>query len=137
MEVLPHWRRGTAAVLCVSGPHAIPVSTAVRSGDLRIRLALGGRRRTLTLIRDDPRAALCVLDQGLAFTAHGTARELERSLASAPGVALVELYVESVQDHLADGRTELLGGVRWRWRERRWEEVDRRLVDELEQMADR
>ena len=30
MEGLPHWEQGTPAVLCVAGPHAIPVSTAVR-----------------------------------------------------------------------------------------------------------
>ena len=27
----------------------------------------------------------------------------------------VGLKVESVQDHLADGRTEMLDGARWRW----------------------
>ena len=27
----------------------------------------------------------------------------------------VELRVERLQDHLADGRTEMLDGARWRW----------------------
>ena len=30
-------------------------------------------------------------------------------------MAAVELRAEQVQDHLADGRTEMLDGARWRW----------------------
>ena len=74
MDVLPSWPPGTAAVLCVAGPHAIPVSTAIRAGDRRVLLALGGRRETLRRLRDeDPAAALCVMAEGLAFTAKGQA----------------------------------------------------------------
>ena len=31
--MLPEWPEGTVAVLSTAGPHAIPVSTAVRAGD--------------------------------------------------------------------------------------------------------
>jgi hypothetical protein len=111
--VLPHWEPGTPAVLCVAGPHAIPVSTAVRAGDDRIVLALGGRRDTLAILRDEPRVAYCLLGEGVAFTAYGSASVVVDELEAAP-VAAVELRVESVADHLADGRTEMLDGARWR-----------------------
>ena len=115
MPVLPHWEHGTAAVLCVTGPHAIPVSTAVRAGDDRIVLALGGGRETLARLRAEPAVALCLLAQGLAFTAHGEARVVREELECAPAVAAVELRVDRVQNHLADGRSEVLAGPRWRW----------------------
>ena len=59
--MLPTWPPGTPAVLCVAGPHAIPVSSYVRAGDDRILLALGSRRETLARLRADPGAAFCVL----------------------------------------------------------------------------
>lgn len=135
MDALPHWERGTPAALCVSGPHVIPVSTAHRAGDRRILLALGARRETLARLREDPRVALCMLGAGYAFTAHGDARVAAESLAAVPGIAAVELRVERVQDHLADGRTEMLDGARWRWREERYAESDAEISAELERIA--
>ena len=41
MDILPHWEQGTPGVLCVAGPHAIPISTAVRGSDSRLVFALG------------------------------------------------------------------------------------------------
>ena len=137
VDRLPYWKRGTAGVLCVSGPHAIPVSTAVRADDRRVLLALGGQRETLRRLRDDERAALCMLGEGFAISAHGSAAVLDRPLDAAPKVAVVDLHVERVQDHLADGRTEIDDGARWRWREERWAKADRELVDELERLAEK
>ncbi len=122
-------------MLCVEGPHAIPVSTATRAGDRRVLLALGGERETLDRLRADPGVALCLLGPGFAFSAYGAARVLEQELAAAPSVTVVELRVERVQDHLADGRTDLLGGVSWRWREAQVAETDRELLDELDRLA--
>jgi hypothetical protein len=51
----------------------------------------------------------------VAVTASGRARVVEEELPEAPVAALL-LEVERVQDHLADGRTEMLDGARWRWR---------------------
>ena len=113
--MLPTWPPGTPAVLCVTGPHAIPVSSYVRAGDDRIVVALGSRRETLERLRADPAAAFCVLGEGVAFTAHCTAAVVRESLEAATGNTAVELRVARVQDHLADGRTELLEGARWRW----------------------
>ncbi len=135
MTELPHWRRGTAGVLCASGPHPIPVSTAVRTGGHRLLVALGGRRETLARLRRDPRAAFCLMGDGVAFTAHGSARVVRGALRCAEGVAAVELRVDRVQDHLADGRTELLEGPRWRWREERFADSERAIVDELERLG--
>jgi hypothetical protein len=135
VKELPQWKRGTPGVLCVAGPHAIPISTAVRAAGGRILLALGSERETLRRVREDPRAALCVLGEGVAFTAHGRARVVAEELEAAETVVALELSVERVQDHLADGRTEMLDGARWRWREERFAETEAAIVAELERLG--
>ncbi len=117
-------------MLCVAGPHAIPVSTAVRLADDRLAFALGRGRDTLERLRSDPRVALCLLGTDLAFTAHGTATVVRDPLEVAPVVG-VELRVESVQDHQADGRTEMLDGARWRWLDPQAAGADPKIVAEL------
>ena len=134
MDALPTWERGTPAVLCVAGPHAIPVSTSVRAGDDRVIFALGRRRDTLARLREDPRAALCVLAEGVAFTAHGRVAVLEEELEEVP-VAALELRVERVQDHLADGRTQMTDGAQWRWRDPDAAEADKLVVAGLRRLA--
>jgi len=131
MDALPHWEQGTPGILCVAGPHAIPVSTAVRAGDKRVLMALGRGRETLRRLRDDSRAALCVLGEGMAFTAHGRATVAAERLEASDRVVAVGLDVEGVQDHLADGRTEILDGVRWRWADEQFGETEERIVAEL------
>jgi hypothetical protein len=131
MEALPHWEQGTPAILCVAGPHPIPVSTAVRAGDERVLLALGRRRDTLRFLRDDSRAAFCLLGEGVAFTAHGYASVVSEQLEASDRVVAVELRVERVQDHLADGRTEVLDGARWRWRDEDFGAAEEQIVAEL------
>jgi hypothetical protein len=115
MERLPEWERGTPAVLCVAGPHPIPVTAYLRADDKRVLLALGRQRETLRRLREDPAVALLLMAAGLAFTAHGRARVIAEELESADTVVAVELAVDRIQNHLADGRTEMLDGARWRW----------------------
>jgi hypothetical protein len=115
MDQLPEWERGTPAVLCVAGPHPIPVSTPVRAGPHRVVLALGRRRETLERLRVDPRVAFMVVGAQVAFTAHCRALVIAEELKAADSVVAVELTVHRLQDHLADGRTEMLDGARWRW----------------------
>lgn len=131
---LPHWPRGTPGVLVVAGLHAIPISTSQRADDARVIFALGRRRETLRRLRDDPSAALCMLGEGVAFTASGRARVLQEQLETVP-VAALELVVELVQDHLADGRTEMLAGARWRWRDSKAAAADEQVVAELTKLA--
>ena len=131
MDELPHWEDGTPAIVCVAGPHAIPVSTAVRASGSAARFALGGGRETLRRLRDDPAMALCLLGAGTAFTAHGRAAVLREGMESAPDVVAVELRVERVQDHLADGRTEMVDGARWRWVDPALAESEPRIRAEL------
>ena len=128
--MLPEWEPGTPAVLIVAGPHAIPVSTSLRRGDARLVFALGRRRETLERLRDDPVAALCVLGRGVAFTAYGEAAVVREELDAAPVVA-VELRVDRVQDHLADGRTEMLDAARYDWRNIKDAESESRIRTEL------
>jgi len=130
MSELPHWEPGTAGVLCVAGPHAIPVSTATRVGDDRLVFALGPRREALARLRSDPAAAFCLLAEAMAFTAFGMARVLREQLDSAP-VAAVELRVERVQDHLVDGRTEMLSPPGWRWLDEKAAATDPQIRAEL------
>jgi hypothetical protein len=137
MERLPEWERGTPAVLCVAGPHPIPVSTVVRAGDDRVVFALGRRRETLKRLRADPAAALLVLGEGVAFTAHGAARVVAEQLEAADTIVAVELQVERVQDHLADGRTEMLDGAQWRWRTDELAQGDEATFAELEALSTR
>jgi hypothetical protein len=136
MDELPDWLEGTVAVLCVSGPHAIPVSTAVRVDRMRVLIALGGRRETLSRLRDDPAVALCVLAEALAFTAHGRASIARDGLEAAPKIVAVQIDVERVQDHLADGRTEMQGGAPWRWRDEDAAEVDPKIRAELARIGE-
>jgi len=97
--MLPEWEVGTPAVLIVAGPHAIPVSTSIRRGDDRVVFALGRRRETLTRLRSEPGAALCVLGRGVAFTAYG--------------------------------RTEMLEGARYEWRDEEAVRSESRIRQEL------
>jgi hypothetical protein len=45
--------------------------------------------------------------------------------------------VERIQDHLADGRTEMLDGARWRWLDERAAEAEPRILAELEELGRR
>ena len=135
MERLPEWERGTPAVLCAAGPHAIPISTAVRVADDTIRFALGREREMLRRLREDGRAALLVMGEGLAFSAYGTVAVVAEELQVADTVVAVELRVERVQDHLADGRTEMVDGARWRWTDARLAEAEPKIWEELERFA--
>ena len=135
MDALPSWPAGTATVLCVAGPHAIPVSTAVRAGDRRVLLALGGKRETLRRLRQDPAAALCVMAEGLAFTAKGEGRVVQEGVEAAPALMVVELGVTEVVDHLADGRTEMQAPPAWRWLDAKAADSEPRIRAELEALG--
>jgi hypothetical protein len=128
---LPRWERGTPAVLCVSGPHPIPITAFLRTGDDRLLIALGRKRETLRRLRDDPSVALLLMGEGLAFTAHGRAQVIAERLEATDTVVAVELQVERVQDHLADGRTEMLGGARWRWCAEEHGDAEDAILEEL------
>ena len=110
------------------------MSTTIRAGDDLVLFALGRDRETLERLRDDSRAAICVIGKGLAFTANGYASVVAERLESSNRVVAVELRVESVQDHLADGRTEILDGVRWRWLDEKFGESEDAVVAELQKL---
>jgi hypothetical protein len=134
MERLPEWERGTPAVLCVAGPHPIPITAYLRAGDDRVLLALGRKRETLRRLREDPSVALLLMGAGLAFTAHGSATVLAEELEVTDTVVAVELRVERLQNHLADERTEMLDGARWRWCAEEHGEAEDAILAELERL---
>ena len=126
---LPDWPAGTVCVLATTGPdgpHAIPVSTALRAGDARVVLALAPTRGSLARLRADPHVALTVLaGPDLAFTAHGHARVAADRLPGAEGVAAdrlpgaegvaaVEITVTAVARHERP-TFAIEAGVTWRW----------------------
>ena len=116
-DALPGWPPGTAAVLSTGGgaPHAIPVSTAVRTGPRRVLLALARTRESLARLRADPRCALTVLaGPDVAFTAHGRAAVVQDPMTVADGVVAVAIDVDAVQSH-ADPRFTIAAGVDWHW----------------------
>ena len=134
MERLPHWERGTPVVLCADGPHPIPVSTAVRASDDRVVFALGRGREALRRLRAELAAALLVMGEGVAFTAFGEVRVVSERMEAADTIVAVELRVSRVQDHLADGRTVLLDGARWRWARDDLAAADAAIFAELERL---
>jgi hypothetical protein len=120
--MLPEWPAGTVAVLSTAGPHAIPVSTAIRAGDRAIHFALAHTRDSLARLRDEPRCALTIMAAGVAVTAYGAADVVEAD----DRVAYVRLDVESVEDH--DRPTFSLDeGVRWHWTDARAEAGDEKV----------
>jgi hypothetical protein len=133
-SMLPTWPPGTPAILVVSGLHAIPVSSYVRRGDDRVLLAVGSRRETLARLRADSAAAFCVIAKGAAFTAYCGAAIARESMTTAPGNTAVELHVEHVQDHLADGRTAILDGARWEWTDDEAAALQPHILRELEEL---
>lgn len=114
---LPNWQPGTVCMLATTGegPHAIPVSTAVRASADRIVFALGSRRGSLERLRDDPRVAVTVLAAGdVAFTAHGNARVIAEPLPGLEGIVGVEVNVERVSSHKRP-TFSIADGVAWGW----------------------
>ena len=133
MEELPHWETGTVAVLSAHGPHAIPISTAVRVAGDAIAFALGRRRETLARLREEPAAAIALFAPGISLTAYGSVTVVREEMASSPHVAALVLTVERIQDHLAGARTEILGPVGWRWTDDEAAEADAAVRAELAQ----
>lgn len=135
LDALPDWERRAPGLLIVTGPHAVPISTAVRAGDRRLVLGLARRRETLARLREDPRAAFALLAERIALTTYGDARVIREELDGAPNMAGVELRVERIQNHLADGRTEMLSAAGWRWRQEEAREADLTVVAAIEALA--
>ena len=107
---LPHWPEGTVAVLTTHPAHAIPVSLALRAGDRELLIGLAPRRRSLELLRADPRCAITVLTRGIAFTAHGRAV----AFSEPDPVVAVRIEVDTIADHDSPA-FEIDAGVSWRW----------------------
>jgi hypothetical protein len=115
---LPAWPAGTVCVLTTigaDGPHAIPVSAALRAGEATILLALARTRASLDRLRAEPRVALAVAaGPDLAFTARGQAHVAADPLPGAEAVAAVEIAVDGVDRH-ERATFAIDGGVSWRW----------------------
>jgi len=131
--MIPDWPPGTVAILTTlgpDGPHAIPVSTALRAGDDAVLLALGPGRASLERLRADPRCALAVVAGGTAVTLRGRAA----IAGEAAGTVAVRIAVEAVDDH--DQPTFAVhDGVRWEWTDADAERRDALVRDALSSAA--
>jgi hypothetical protein len=128
--VIPDWPPGTVAILTTAGPHAIPVSTAMRAGPNTVVLALGPSRGSLARLRDNPRCALAVVAEGVAVTLRGRATVM----GDAAGTVAVRLDVEAVDDH-AQPTFAIEAGVSWRWTDADAERRDAEVRAALRQLA--
>lgn len=118
--MIPEFPEGTVGVLITlddSGPYAIPISAMQRIDDHRIVFALAPRRGSLSRLRADRRAALTLVAPGMAVTVRGSARVVADPLGTAPFVVAVEITADAV-DNALDPRTEITGGIAWRWADR-------------------
>jgi hypothetical protein len=137
LDVLPQWEPGTVAVLSTGAgpPHAIPVSTAVRSGPRTIVLALALRRGSLARLREDARCALTIVAaHDVAVTAHGRATIVEEPMAVSDRVAAVRIDVEAIQDHGHD-QFRIDDAVRWHWTVPEAEQRDAEIRAALSRLA--
>ena len=133
--MLPEWPPGTVAILATRGPHAIPVSTALRAGPNCVLLALAPSRGSLMRLRVDTRVALTVLSAtDKAFTARGRARVVADPLPGAETVVAVAIDVTEVSDHFRDTYT-IEGGVQWRWTDAEAERRDAAVREALQALA--
>ena len=131
--MIPDWPPGTVAILTtlgVDGPHAIPVSTALRAGDDKVLLALGPSRGSLERLRADPRCALAVVARGTAVTLRGRATEI----GEAAGTVAVRIDVEALDDH-AQPTFAIQEGVRWEWTDADAERRDADVMQALSRAA--
>jgi flavin reductase (DIM6/NTAB) family NADH-FMN oxidoreductase RutF len=128
--MIPDWPPGTVAVLTTAGPHAIPVSTAMRAGPASVLLALGPSRGSLARLREDPRCALALIADGVAITLRGRAAEI----GEAAGTVALRLEVEAVDDHM-QSTFAIEAGVRWRWTDPQAERRDAEVRAALAQLA--
>jgi len=104
------WPPGTVAILSTAGPHAIPVSTAVRAGPDAVLLALGPNRGSLARLHEEPSCALAVIAEGVAVTLRGRATVV----GEAAGTVAVRIDVEAADDH-SQPTFAIDAGVRWHW----------------------
>jgi hypothetical protein len=130
--MIPDWPPGTVAILTTRGPHAIPVSTALRAGPATVLLALGPNRGSLARLREDPRCALAVITTGVAVTLRGRATEV----GEVAGTIAVRIDVEAVDDH-AQPTFAIHEGVRWEWTDAEAERRDAEVRAALSSVARR
>jgi hypothetical protein len=137
LEALPEWPGRTIAFLATIDelPHVIPVSAPVRADDGRVLLSLKRTRNSLARLRRRPQVALAVLaPQDVAFTANGTARIVEETMADAPDYAAVEILVEAIDDH-RQAEFAVQAGPDREWREESEKEALGRRVKALTSLA--
>ena len=136
LDELPAWPDASVAwLVTVAGePHAIPVSTALRTGRRGVLLALAHRRASLRRLGADPRVALAVAAPGLAFTAHGVASVAADPLPGVENLAAVAIAVGRIQDH-GHPTFAIDDGVRWRWTDAQAEQADARTRAALRALA--
>ena len=81
-----------------------------------LRLAPWTNSTTTGNLRRNGKVALLVIEEGLAYYVQGTATELEREMAGFPGMAKIEVRIDSIlQDNALDyeGAARITTGIRF------------------------
>ena len=81
-----------------------------------LRMAPWNNSTTTANLRRNPRVALLVVDEALAYYIQGTAAELAHDLAGFPGMAKINVKIESVLEDKAldyEGSARVTSGIRF------------------------
>jgi hypothetical protein len=81
-----------------------------------LRLAPWTNSTTTGNLRRNGKAALLVIEEGLAYYVQGTAAELEREMEGFPGMAKIEVRIDAIlQDNALDyeGAARITSGIRF------------------------
>jgi len=81
-----------------------------------IRMAPWNNSTTTANMRRNPKVALLLVDTGMAYYIQGSAAELEREMPGFPGMAKINVYIDSVLEDKAldyEGSASITTGVQF------------------------
>jgi hypothetical protein len=99
-------------------PYAAMLShlEVIASGRTNLRLAPWSNSTTTANLRQNGKVSLLVVDEGLACYIQGAATELARDLEGFPGMAKINLKIESILEDKAldyEGSARITSGIRF------------------------
>lgn len=115
LPVLGDDQVGLLATVGPDGPTVIPVSALHRVDERTLLFALKADRASRARLRDDQRVAISLSGAGFSVSARGRALVVADPLPGAETMAGFRFQVERAWDARGPA-TEVLDGIRWRWK---------------------